>query len=93
MAKMTVSDPDGSASADNGLLSRRQWLQLGAGGAAATMVAPVWATGDLNPGAVDLARHRQIMAINHPWLRSSASRFRSIPLALRPGHLRHPAAA
>ena len=42
MAKMTV-DPDGSASADNGLLSRRQWLQLGAGGVAATMVAPVWA--------------------------------------------------
>ena len=45
MAKMMVTDPEGSASADNGLLSRRQWLQLGAGGAAASIVAPVWAAG------------------------------------------------
>ena len=41
MAKMTVPDPEGSASAGNGLLNRRQWLQLGVGGAAASMVAPV----------------------------------------------------
>jgi hypothetical protein len=38
---MTVPDPEGSASAGNGLLSRRQWLQLGAGGAAASIVGGV----------------------------------------------------
>jgi sulfane dehydrogenase subunit SoxC len=43
MAKMTVSVPEGYASDGNGLLSRRQWLRLGAGGAAASLVAPVWA--------------------------------------------------
>ena len=45
MANFSDQEPDGSASAGNGLLSRRQWLRLGTGGAAASLVAPVWAAG------------------------------------------------
>jgi sulfane dehydrogenase subunit SoxC len=45
VAKFSDQESDSWASAGNGLLSRRQWLQLGAGGAAASMVAPVWAAG------------------------------------------------
>ena len=45
MANFSDQEPDYSASAGNGLLSRRQWLRLGVGGAAASLVAPVWAAG------------------------------------------------
>ena len=34
----------GDDSVGNGLLSRRQWLQMGTGGAVAAVVAPVFAT-------------------------------------------------
>ena len=85
----------GGDSAGNGLLSRRQWMQIGAGTAAAAVVAPVVARDRLgrSPGAAVPERRHRTMAIAQVCRRCVVSKSRFILLGRKPVRHQRPATA